>query len=117
MSQLLLTASFVRYAPHDQVTSLLKVTADEVMTNLSEDKLWLSTSGLGVSWLHMRLDSRPKYYNYIDYISIDPKGWIPSFVVNLMLAKQTAVIEKICSYVKAAAETKKSDLLRAQSVE
>lgn len=26
--------------------------------------IWLSTSGLGVYWLHMRLDRRPKYYTY-----------------------------------------------------
>jgi hypothetical protein len=30
-------------------------------------KLWLSTSGLGVYWLHMRLDQRPKYYNFDEY--------------------------------------------------
>lgn len=29
--------------------------------------LWVSTSGLGVSWLHVRLDSRPKYYTYAPY--------------------------------------------------
>jgi hypothetical protein len=28
------------------------------------DPLWLSTSGLGVSWLHIRLDDRPKYYTW-----------------------------------------------------
>ena len=26
--------------------------------------VWMSTSGAGVSWLHIRLDSRPKYYQY-----------------------------------------------------
>lgn len=30
-------------------------------------KFWLSTSGLGVSWLHIRVDLRPKYYNYVEY--------------------------------------------------
>lgn len=33
----------------------------------ADDKLWISTSGLGVSWLHVRLDKRPKYYNYNPY--------------------------------------------------
>ena len=28
---------------------------------------WLSTSGLGVSWLHIRLDQRPKYYTWTPY--------------------------------------------------
>jgi len=29
--------------------------------------VWLSTSGLGVAWLHVRLDSRPKYYTHAPY--------------------------------------------------
>ena len=33
----------------------------------SDHRLWISTSGLGVSWLHIRLDSIPKYYNYKEY--------------------------------------------------
>lgn len=31
------------------------------------EKLWMSTSGLGIYWLHLRLDKRPKYYNYLPY--------------------------------------------------
>ncbi|MDF9799652.1 hypothetical protein OKW21_004915 [Catalinimonas alkaloidigena] len=27
----------------------------------------MSTSGLGVYWLHIRLDSRPKYYQFDPY--------------------------------------------------
>jgi hypothetical protein len=34
---------------------------------VSDERRWLSTSGLGVSWLHMRLDSTPKYYNWQPY--------------------------------------------------
>jgi len=30
-------------------------------------KKWLSTSGMGVYWLHVRIDCRPKYYNYKEY--------------------------------------------------
>ncbi len=29
--------------------------------------LWLSTAGHGVAWLHVRLDSRPKYYRHAAY--------------------------------------------------
>jgi hypothetical protein len=37
---------------------------------LSERGLvWLSTSGLGVPWLHVRLDTNPKYYEYQPYRS------------------------------------------------
>ncbi len=28
---------------------------------------WLNTSGLGVPWLHVRIDSRPKYITYRPY--------------------------------------------------
>jgi len=44
----------------------LQATAD------SDSPVWLSTSGLGVFWLHARLDSRPKYYNYGPF-----KHWPP----------------------------------------
>ena len=33
----------------------------------SSSSLWLSTSGLGVSWLHFRIDHRPKYYTYVPF--------------------------------------------------
>jgi len=29
--------------------------------------VWLSTAGLGVGWLHVRLDDRPKYYRHGPY--------------------------------------------------
>ena len=32
-----------------------------------QPKVWLSTSGLGVYWLHVRLDSRPKYYQFKEF--------------------------------------------------
>ena len=35
--------------------------ADEVGNDVP---VWTSTSGLGVYWLHVRLDSRPKYYQH-----------------------------------------------------
>ena len=31
-------------------------------------KIWISTSGLGISWLHLRISRVPKYYHYIDYM-------------------------------------------------
>jgi hypothetical protein len=30
----------------------------------SVDPVWVSTAGLGVHWLHVRLDDRPKYYRH-----------------------------------------------------
>ena len=33
----------------------------------SDAPAWVSTSGLGVSWLHIRIDTRPKYYSYAPF--------------------------------------------------
>ncbi|MDH3431790.1 MAG: hypothetical protein OEQ14_17460 [Gammaproteobacteria bacterium] len=60
-------AAFLRNAPGSQIESLWKVAAATVRENLSHVPKWLSTAGLGVSWLHLRLDSRPKYYRYAPY--------------------------------------------------
>jgi hypothetical protein len=60
-------ATFLRNAPKDQIRSLWTVAADAVHDNLSDSPRWLSTNGLGVSWLHLRLDTRPKYYNFSPY--------------------------------------------------
>jgi len=60
-------ATFLRKAPASQIRSLWNVTADAVHETLSDTPFWLSTAGLGVSWLHLRLDTRPKYYNYQPY--------------------------------------------------
>ena len=36
--------------------------------------VWLSTAGAGVSWLHVRLDDRPKYYGYVPYMRSTEPG-------------------------------------------
>ena len=44
-----------------------KLVALQYMEALEErhpGPVWLSTSGEGVAWLHFRLDSDPKYYQY-----------------------------------------------------
>ena len=60
-------AVFVRSAPRTQVQSLWKAAAQLLRENLSSTPRWLSTAGLGVSWLHIRLDTRPKYYQFAPY--------------------------------------------------
>ena len=59
-------AAFVRRAPAEQVDALWQATAEAVSARLTSRvaTLWLSTSGLGVAWVHVRLDSRPKYYTH-----------------------------------------------------
>lgn len=40
---------------------------EESLLNANGSPRWLSTSGLGVSYLHVRIDSRPKYYSFDEY--------------------------------------------------
>ena len=63
-------AAFLRDAPRAHVQQLWHETAKAVRESLSDRNLWLSTSGLGVAWLHMRLDSYPKYYQHAPYAAI-----------------------------------------------
>lgn len=62
-------ARFVRGAPYAQVDEFFRAVGLTIARWWSEraEPLWVSTSGLGVHWLHVRLDTRPKYYNYGPY--------------------------------------------------
>lgn len=60
-------ARFVRDAPVAQIHAFWQRLGKIMLEQVSNDPLWLSTAGLGVSWLHLRLDSRPKYYRYEPY--------------------------------------------------
>lgn len=60
-------AAFVRGAPAVQVDALWRAVGDALARRLSAKPVWLSTAGAGVSWLHVRLDDRPKYYGHAPY--------------------------------------------------
>ncbi len=60
-------ASFLRCGPDSQIDAFWREVGGIMSTRISAEPLWLSTSGLGVSWLHLRLDTRPKYYRYAPY--------------------------------------------------
>ena len=71
-------AAFVRGAPSEQVQAVWRLVAQQYLQQLllsmttakqqrKQHAVWLSTSGMGVAWLHFRLDSRPKYYTYGPY--------------------------------------------------
>lgn len=60
-------AAFVRGAPKAQTDSLWRVLGHAVSSRLSPRPIWISTAGGGVAWLHVRIDSRPKYYAYAEY--------------------------------------------------
>ncbi|MCT7953160.1 hypothetical protein NG798_25505 [Ancylothrix sp. C2] len=60
-------AEFLRNAPEQQRHSLWKTVGQAMVDRLSAEPIWLNTAGAGVAWLHIRLDSRPKYYHYLPY--------------------------------------------------
>ena len=60
-------AAFVRRASREQQQRLWCEVGAAVAESIGTDPLWVSTSGLGVYWLHVRLDSRPKYYQFPEY--------------------------------------------------
>ena len=60
-------ASFIQYAPENQKHDLFITLADVLNKQINDKPLWVSTSGLGVYWLHIRLDVKPKYYSHQPY--------------------------------------------------
>jgi Family of unknown function (DUF6940) len=60
-------AAFSRGAPIAQQHDLWHAVGTALARRIGPAPVWLSTSGLGVAWLHIRLDSRPKYYSYQPY--------------------------------------------------
>jgi len=60
-------ARFLRDAPKEQVNTFWRCVGRAMQSRVSSAPTWLSTAGMGVSWLHLRLDSRPKYYRHEPY--------------------------------------------------
>ncbi|MFE4105063.1 DUF6940 family protein, partial [Almyronema epifaneia] len=59
-----------RSAPTQQVHALWATVgrrASQLLNEQGRQPLWISTSGLGVYWLHVRLDTFPKYYRHLPY--------------------------------------------------
>jgi hypothetical protein len=59
--------AFLNSAPYSQVHLFWKMIGSTVNGTMSAEPLWLNTAGGGVSWLHVRLDQKPKYYVYRPY--------------------------------------------------
>ncbi len=70
--------SFLRTAPALQIDAFWEAAACAVLERVNENPVWVSTSGGGVSWLHLRLDDRPKYYTHAPYRRARPLGQRPS---------------------------------------
>lgn len=60
-------ARFTRTATDEQNQAIWKTVGEEMTKRVSSKPVWLNTAGDGVSWLHIRLDNRPKYYRYGPY--------------------------------------------------
>jgi hypothetical protein len=61
-------ASFVATATPGHASDLWQAVGTAMQRRLGASPVWLSTAGLGVAWLHVRLDSRPKYYRHAPYL-------------------------------------------------
>lgn len=61
--------AFVHLAPRSQQHALWRRVgqAAESWMRDQPESVWISTAGQGVFWLHVRLDRRPKYYNFNPY--------------------------------------------------
>ena len=57
----------------EQKHDLLKEIGESMLNILNSqdfqdnENIWLSTHGLGIPWLHIRIDTIPKYYSYKNY--------------------------------------------------
>lgn len=63
-------ARFARHAPEEQQNALFRQLGITVERMMGKRPLWINTSGLGVHWLHIRLDWQPKYYQYRPYCEL-----------------------------------------------
>ncbi|MEM9860095.1 MAG: hypothetical protein AAF938_00665 [Myxococcota bacterium] len=61
--------SWIRAANAAQIDAIWFALAQAINTWRQSDRgtLWVSTAGGGVPWLHLRLDSRPKYYKHTPF--------------------------------------------------
>ena len=77
-------AAFVRHAPEFQRHALWQSVGKAMTRRIGAEPVWLSTAGAGVSWLHVRLDNRPKYYGFGPYRRrhAEPLSWPPNLIEN-----------------------------------
>lgn len=61
---------FIRNARESHLDAFWKEVGVSFLAELGKEPKWLSTHGLGVYWLHIRIDEYPKYYHYQKY-----KNW------------------------------------------
>ena len=64
-------SQFVATATEAQSSALWKAVGEALEKRVGASPTWLSTAGLGVFWLHVRLDTYPKYYRHAPYKSVE----------------------------------------------
>lgn len=62
---------FTDEAPPLQQQKLWKTVGRVTEEMISDQPLWLNTAGGGVPWLHVRLDTNPKYYQHRPYAVVE----------------------------------------------
>lgn len=65
-------SSFMRNANVKLISKLWATVGKQLIrmySTMATSRFWLSTSGDGVNWLHVRIDTVPKYYKYKTYTS------------------------------------------------
>jgi len=63
-------AEFVRHAPDRQKQQLWIEIGKAATARVGPEPIWINTAGDGVAWLHIRVDTRPKYYRYRPYKTV-----------------------------------------------
>ncbi len=58
---------FTKNAPEEQQLAFWQMVGKVTKKLISDHTIWLNTAGGGVAWLHVRLDSQPKYYRHHPY--------------------------------------------------
>ena len=67
-------SAFTRAAPVEQNHALWRMVGRALEQRLNDRPIWLNTAGGGVPWLHVCLDSWPKYYVFDAYQTAARRG-------------------------------------------
>jgi len=59
---------FIRQASREQIIEVFRRLGEKITEEIEKQELiWLNTAGLGVIWVHIRMDTKPKYYKTKKY--------------------------------------------------
>ena len=62
-------SNFLKNSLDEQIVDLFYLISDNLKKEINSGKtVWLSTHGLGIPWLHIRIDYYPTYYSHKKYV-------------------------------------------------